>query len=38
MNLPEKFGKTMIMGDVFMRKWVTLFDMDNNKVGFANKK
>lgn len=38
MSLPPKFGKTMILGDVLMRKFVTQFDMDNNRVGFAPRK
>lgn len=38
MALPEKMGKTMIMGDVFIRKFITQFDLDNNQVGFASKK
>ena len=37
MALPPQMGKTMIMGDVFIRKWITQFDLDNNKVGFAEK-
>jgi cathepsin D len=37
MALPARMGKTMIMGDVFIRKWITQFDLDNNKVGFAEK-
>jgi len=38
MALPKEMGKTMIIGDVFFRKYITQFDLDNNKVGFASKK
>jgi len=36
MALPKEMG--MIMGDVFIRKYITQIDLDNNVVGFAKKK
>lgn len=35
MSLPKQLDNAIIMGDVFLRKFVTSFDMDNNRVGFA---
>jgi len=35
MDLPGELSNAVIMGDVFLRKWVASFDMDNNRVGFA---
>lgn len=35
MNLPAKMHDMVILGDVFMRKFVTHFDMDGNRVGLA---
>lgn len=37
MSLPSQLSNAVIMGDVFLRKWITSFDMDNNRVGFADK-
>jgi len=38
MNLPERLSNAVIMGDVFMRKYLVHFDEDGNRVGFAPKK
>jgi cathepsin D len=38
MALPPQLSNAMIMGDVFLRKFVTSFDMDNDQVGFALRK
>jgi len=35
MDLPGELSNAVIMGDVFLRKYVTMFDMENNQVGFA---
>ena len=35
MSLPEKFGNTLILGDIFIRAYYTHFDYSNNRVGFA---
>lgn len=35
MKLPDRMAKMVILGDVFMRKYMTHFDMDNNRVGMA---
>lgn len=34
-NLPAKMHDMVILGDVFMRKFLTHFDMDGNRVGLA---
>jgi len=35
MNLPEKFGNFMILGDVFIRGFYTHFDYGGHRLGFA---
>jgi len=35
MSLPAKMHDMVILGDVFMRKFLTHFDMDGNRVGMA---
>jgi len=35
MSLPSYFGNTIILGDVFIRRWYTHFDFGGQQVGFA---
>lgn len=35
LNMPAKMADMVILGDVFMRKFLTHFDMDGNRVGMA---
>jgi cathepsin D len=35
MDLPPTWGDTVILGDTMIRTYYTLFDIDNNRIGFA---
>jgi len=35
MELPKALGNSIILGDIFLRKYYTHFDFANNRVGFA---
>lgn len=33
--MPPNIGELWIIGDVFLRKWYTVYDLGRNAVGFA---
>lgn len=35
LDYPEPIGPLWIMGDIFMSRYVSIFDRDTNKVGFG---
>ncbi|CAH7675620.1 saccharopepsin [Phakopsora pachyrhizi] len=35
LDMPPKIGELWIIGDVFLRKWYTIYDLGKNAVGFA---
>ncbi|KAF9928920.1 Vacuolar protease A [Mortierella alpina] len=38
MDFPEAMGDLWIVGDVFLRKYYSVYDLGNNRVGFAKSK
>ncbi|GBC05635.1 hypothetical protein RclHR1_06330005 [Rhizophagus clarus] len=36
LDIPEPLGPIWIIGDVFLRKFYTIYDLGNNQVGFAD--
>lgn len=35
MDLPEPVGPLAILGDAFLRKWYSVYDLGNSSVGLA---
>ena len=35
MDLPEPIGHLAILGDAFLRKWYSIYDLESNSVGLA---
>jgi len=38
MDFPEPVGPLVILGDAFLRKWYSVYDLENNAVGLAKSK
>lgn len=37
-DIPEPAGPLAILGDAFLRKWYSIYDLENNSVGLAKSK